>query len=128
MQNQRPWVRSPVALPEFFLFLHPNVTAFFLSTGVLGMDNPVRISLFMCMYCTLLSLHAVFVCIVHCHNYLQHVYIFYIVIIMYSICVHCRGVHLEKDHEINWVKYETGNHDNCRIHINRLFLYHSSAS
>ena len=37
-ENQRPWVRSPVALPEFLPFLRPNVSAFFLSTGVLGMD------------------------------------------------------------------------------------------
>ena len=36
--NQSPWVRSPVALSEFFPFLRPNVSAFFLSTGVLGMD------------------------------------------------------------------------------------------
>ena len=26
------------AVAEFFLFLHPDVRAFFLSTGVLGMD------------------------------------------------------------------------------------------
>ena len=29
-QNQRPWVRSPVALPKFFPFLRPSVNAFFL--------------------------------------------------------------------------------------------------
>ena len=32
MHNQRPWVRSPVVLPEFFLLLRPDVSALF-STG-----------------------------------------------------------------------------------------------
>ena len=50
MHNQRPWVRSPVPLLEFFPHLRPDVSAFF-STGKTRMVSidvfgTVRISAF----------------------------------------------------------------------------------